>query len=200
MAGCSPGDLMNETVLASLIGAVAAVLPVVATRVFGRLESRSQTRQQVQALELAKKRVDFVNAWLGTRRNCVPREAADGSAQEALKELDEIRASLKRVLEAPAVEARSHRDRPFLQRVLLAYKPKQMAGWWWRVAYYMWTGAMAAALLDGVVRQDFFTGRDSGGEFSAAYLIGEFIGAVLLFLPSWFFHRRAVRSDFGNSS
>jgi hypothetical protein len=50
-------------------------------------------------------------------------------------------------------------------------------------------------MLDGVLRQDFFTGRDEGGGFSAAVLVGEFIGAILLVLPSVFFHRRAVRSD-----
>jgi hypothetical protein len=63
------------------------------------------------------------------------------------------------------------------------------------VAYYTWTGAIAASMLDGVLRQDFFTGRDEGGGFSAAVLVGEFIGAILLVLPSVFFHRRAVRSD-----
>jgi hypothetical protein len=186
---------MNETIVAALIGGAAGVLPVVVTRAFGRLESRSQMRQQVQALDLAKKRVEFLQAWMGARKSCLPRETVDGSIQEAFKELDEIRSTLKHVLERAVSQARSHQERPFLQRLLLAYRPKRMSGWWWRVAYYMWTGAIAASIFDGVLRQDFFTGRDDDGSFSAAVLIGEIIGAILLVLPSIFFHRRAVRSD-----
>ena len=186
---------MNETIVAAIIGGAAGVLPVVVTRIFGRLESRNQTRQQVQALDLAKKRVEFLQSWMGARKSCLPRETVDVSIQEAFKELDEIRSSLKHVLEKAVSHARSHEERPFIQRLLLAYKPKRMSGWWWRVAYYTWTGAIAASILDGVIRRDFFTGRDDDGSFSAAVLIGEIIGAILLILPSVFFHRRAVRSD-----
>ena len=50
---------MNETIIAAIIGGGAGVLPVVVTRVFGQMESRSHMRQQVQALDLAKKRVEF---------------------------------------------------------------------------------------------------------------------------------------------
>jgi hypothetical protein len=186
---------VNETIIAAIIGGAAGVLPVVVTRVFGRIESRSHLRQQVQALDLAKKRVEFLQSWMGARKSCLPRETVDGSIQEAFKELDEIRSTLKRVLEKAVSQARSYQERPFLQRLLLAYRPKKVSGWWWRVAYYTWTGAIAASMLDGVLRQDFFTGRDEGGGFSAAVLVGEFIGAILLVLPSVFFHRRAVRSD-----
>jgi hypothetical protein len=186
---------MNETIIAALIGGAAGVLPVVVTRIFGRLESRSHMRQQVQALDLARKRVEFLQSWMGARKSCVPRETVDGAIQEAFKELDEIRSTLKRVLEKSVSQARSYEERPFLQRLLLAYKPKKMSGWWWRVAYYTWTGAIVASIVDGVLRQDFFTGRDDDGSFSAAVLIGEVIGAILLILPSVFFHRRAVRSD-----
>lgn len=186
---------MNETIIAALIGGAAGVLPVVVTRVFGRLESRSHMRQQVQALDLAKKRVEFLQSWMGARKSCLPRETVDGSIQEAFKELDEIRSTLKHVLEKTVSQAKSHQERPFIQRLLLAYKPKRMSGWWWRVAYYTWTGAMLASMIDGVLRQDFFTGRDDDGSFSVAVFIGEIIGAILLILPSVFFHRRAVRSD-----
>lgn len=186
---------MNETIMAALIGGAAGVLPVLVTKLFGRLESRDQLRQQFQALDLAKKRVDFVNSWINVRRTCLPKEASDGAVQEAAIELDEIRASLKKVLDGSVLEAVGHLDRPVLQRLLLAYKPKHLAGWWWRVAVYMWTGAIAASLFDGIMRREFFTGRASHGEFSYAYLIGEFVGALLLLLPSVYFHKRAVRSD-----
>ena len=183
--------------MAALIGGAAGVLPVVVTKAMSRMESRTELRQRVQALDIAKKRVEFVNAWMGARRSCLPRDSSDGTTQEALRELDEIRVSLKQALEVPSGEAKRYKDRSLIQRVLLAYKPKHMAGWWWRVAYYMWTGAVVSSLLDGISRQGYFTGRDSDGTFSVAYLIGEFTGAFLLFLFSWFFHRRAVRSDSG---
>lgn len=186
---------MNETIVAALIGGAAGILPVVVTKVFAGIENRSHLRQQMQALDLAKRRVDFVNAWMEARKGSLPADAPDGSMTEAANELDEIRASLRKVLEAPSVEARTYQERPFLQRLLLAYKPKQLAGWWWRVAYYTWTGAITASLIDGILRKDFFTGRDSGGEFSLAFLIGECIGAIILFLVSFYFHKRAVRSD-----
>jgi hypothetical protein len=186
---------MNETIIAALIGGAAGVLPIVATKVFGQIESRSHMRQQVQALDLAKKRVEFLQSWMGARKSCLPRETVDCSIQEAFKELDEIRSTLKHVLEKAVSQARSYQERPFLQRLLLAYKPKRMTGWWWRVAYYTWTGAIVASLVDGVLRQDFFTGRDEGGGFSVAVLAGEVIGVILLVLPSVYFHRRSARSD-----
>jgi hypothetical protein len=119
---------MNETVMAALIGGAAGVLPVVVTKIFARMESRGHMRQQAKALDLAKKRVDFLNSWMGARRSCVPRDASDGPIQEAVKELDEIRASLNAALETPAFEGKSYKDRPLPQRLLLAYKPRAMAG------------------------------------------------------------------------
>lgn len=186
---------MNETIMAALIGGSAGILPVLVTRVFSRMENRSKLRQQVQALDFAKKRVEFVNSWINARRTCQPREALDGAVQEAALELDEIRASLKKVLERSVLEPMSHLQRPFVQRLLLAYKPKKLSGWWWRAGLYMWTGAIVASIIDGILRKDFFTGRDSQGEFSFAYLFGECIGAILILLPSVYFYKRAIRSD-----
>lgn len=186
---------MNETVLAALIGGAAGVLPVVVTRVFGRMESRSVLRRQVQSLDLAKRRVDFMNAWMSARRNCLPREVSDAAGKDVLEELEEIRGTLKTILGEAGTESKSYGERSFMQRLLLAYKPRRMAGWWWRLAFYMWSGAVIASIIDGVTRKGFYSGRDGTGEFSVGFLVGELIGTVLLMLPSVFFHRRAVRAD-----
>lgn len=186
---------MNETILAALIGGAAGVLPVVVTRVFGRMESRSVMRRQVQSLDLAKRRVDFMNAWMSARRNCLPREEPDAAGKDVLEELEEIRRALKMILEESGTEAKSNRERSFIQRLLLAYKPRRMTGWWWRLAFYMWSGAIIASIIDGVTRKGFYSGRDETGEFSVSFLVGEIIGTVLLMLPSVFFHRRAARTD-----
>ncbi len=187
---------MSDTLLTWLLGALTGAVPIVVSKVLGRMESRSLMRRQVQALDLAKKRVEFVNSWMGARKTCVPRELFEGVSQEAAKELEEIRESLKKSLQTgDGNEVRTYRARPFIQRLLLAYKPTKMAGWWWRTTYYMWTSAVLASVIEGILYKNYFTGRNEQGEFSIGFLFGHILGTLMIFLPSVFFHSRAVRSD-----
>lgn len=185
---------MNETVIAALIGVIAGTLPVLLTRVFAVLESRSSWQQQKKQIELTKLQLETIEQYISVAKSVLPSQTFTDTSIDITRRLTEIQANLL-TAGCPANDIIGYKDRPWVQRLLLFYPAQSSAGWIWRLLYYMTGFGITAIFIDLYRTGEAFTGIDETGEFTWSYFIGEFIGAFLFMLVPYFFHRKAMKSD-----
>lgn len=186
---------MNETIIAALIGVLAGTLPVLLTRVFAMVESRSSLQRQKKIIELKKLQLESLEQYLKVAKTVQSETQQTEKNQNIIEGLASIQASLLNIHSEPQV-CTSYKDRPLLQRFLLLYPADTTSGWISRLMYYMTGFGLTAIYIDLYLSGEAFTGiDDTTGLFEWGFWAGEWIGAGLFLLIPYFFHRKAAKSE-----
>jgi hypothetical protein len=132
--------------LTALAGALAGILPIILTFLFGWLSQRGLSARRAEAVNLAKQRVEFLTGWIEAQQAL----GSDGKLNEmkpaVLIELDEVWESvvdleLSETLYAPLAR------RSLLQRLLLLYAPVTTFGWVYHALYWAAVGSLSFLAL-----------------------------------------------------
>jgi hypothetical protein len=108
--------------LTALAGALAGILPIILTFVFGWLSQRGLAARRAEAVNLAKQRVEFLTGWIQAQQALGPDGKLNEMKPALLIELDEVWESvvdleLSETFYAPLAR------RSLLQRLFLLYAP-----------------------------------------------------------------------------
>ena len=115
----------------------------------GRIDRRSSENRRKRSLEHARSHLDFLGSWLELQEKLVDPEALEELRRSTSRELESLRRSVVELSAPEESSYRALRDRPVLQRALLAYRPLRSSGWYYRWPYYMLIGVCIAIAADG---------------------------------------------------
>lgn len=175
-----------------LIGALAGLFPILLTASLSWLEKRSLMAKRDRALDLAQKRVEFLDVWVKVQETLCSAERFEEIKREASNELDQLMENLsERLAEEEEEEPVEVGERNLLERLFLAYLPYNVAGWVMHILFYMFLG-MSLLLI-------WATGLDADtGRFSWSVLADP-VNIILVFIffgiPTLFIRWLAVRVD-----
>ncbi|MCP9887408.1 hypothetical protein KBY96_05590 [Cyanobium sp. ATX 6A2] len=138
---------MNEAFWSELAkvlpGAVLGLIPIVLTSLFDWQEKRNDTQKRNQAIDIAHKRVIFLNDWIKAQESCMPGQLVQFK-QEVSIELNQLKHELATVLaiqeERKAVRSALRGSRKIPQNLFLAYTPRSASAWTLHIIYYMLLG------------------------------------------------------------
>lgn len=156
------------------------LLPITLTTFFDWQEKRDVAQKRNQAIEVAHKRVIFLNDFIKAQEGCMP-EQLDQIKQEVSSELNQLRQDLAKVLaiQEQRKEAKTAmRARiGFLQNLLLAYIPRGAYAWMLHILYYM----LLSMFLLGVFSGGY--GSDNPNAWDWSTFQATLFGMCLLFIP-----------------
>ncbi len=143
---------MNTQMIAIVGGAVAGLLPTVMTAVVGWLNSRSLQARRTAALNLAQERINFLGAYVKAQEDLCSSEQLDQIKRSVSNELSDMRQRLTDVLDdeshrSAELFAELSGEGSLLQRALLAYAPRSVAGWVLHTLFYMFLGVTVILLV-----------------------------------------------------
>ncbi len=181
--------MKDQSILIIIVGALAGLFPILLTASVSWLEKRSLLAKQDRALDLAQKRVEFLDSWVKVQETLSSTERFEEIKGAVSDELDGLSDSLSK--EFAEEEEEEEGERSFVQRLFLAYMPLNVSGWVLRILFYMFLGVTLIAIPAFEPGIDFDT-----GQFSFDTLLGDSIVLiVLLIVPLLFIRWLAVRGD-----
>lgn len=129
---------MPSEITIALIGALAGLLPAGLTAVFTWLDKRGREARQDRVLQLAHKRVEFLQTWLEVQQS-----VCDGAQLAQIKasvfgELNDLRGLLPSAIADD--EPADMGERNFVQRLLLIYRPQSVLASVLHTLFYMLIG------------------------------------------------------------
>jgi cytochrome bd-type quinol oxidase subunit 2 len=124
---------MSEEMIATIL---AALLPIALTALITWLERRGQEARQHSAMDMAYKRIQFLNIYLTTQQLILPPEHYDTLKQAIGTEIEHIFQELTKVLNN--IERMTHHthERNVIQRIFLLYRMHTMRAKLFRGLFY----------------------------------------------------------------
>lgn len=183
---------MKENTTLIFFGALAGLFPILLTWTLSRLEKRSFAAKRDQALNLAKKRVEFLDTWVNAQKGLCSNERFEEIKREVSDELDQLMETLSERLaeeEDSDADERNIDERNLLERLLLVYYPYNVAGWVLHILFYMFFGMTLLSIplyKPGFLRSQFSVGQ---------FMTDSIIIIVVLILPMLIIRWLAVRAD-----
>ena len=179
--------MKDQSILIIIVGALAGLFPILLTASVSWLEKRSLFPKQNRALDLAQKRVEFLDSWVKVQETLSSTERFEEIKQAVSAELDGLSGSLSE--ELAEEEEEEEGEISFLQRLFLAYLPHNVTGWVLHILFYMILGVtlinVYEAGIDGPT-------TDSWTVLEALFFWDWYAPwLILLFIIRWF----AVRAD-----
>jgi hypothetical protein len=132
--------------LTALAGALAGILPIILTFLFGWPSQRGLSARRAEAVNLAKQRVEFLTGWIRPQQALGPDGKLNEMKPALLIELDEVWESvvdleLSETFYAPLAR------RSLLQRLFLLYAPVTTFGWVYHALYWAAIGSLSFLAL-----------------------------------------------------
>ncbi len=175
---------MSEAIQAELArvlpGAVLGLLPITLTTFFDWQEKRDVAQKRNQAIDIAHKRVIFLNDFIKAQEGCMP-ERLGQIKQEVSSELSQLRHDLGKVLaiqeQRKEIKSAMRARIGFLQNLFLAYIPRGAYAWMLHIFYYM----LLSVFLVGVFTGGYGSGNPSVWDWSA--FRDMLLGMSIFFIP-----------------
>jgi hypothetical protein len=162
-----------------LVTLLSGLLPVVLTVAFGWLEQRDEEAKRLKVIDVATKRMCWLDAYLNMQRNVLPPEQFENVKHEVSREVEQVNQELKgdlRQIEKMLLKSK----KGSFQKVFLTYKMKGWIANACRFAYYVF---FAFSILFSVFIASSIlthsTGTQSVKIFSMIF--------ALFFNPFWLF-------------
>ncbi len=169
----------------ALLGAVLGLLPITLTAFFDWQEKRDVADQRNQAIDVAHKRVNFLNDWVKAQENCVKENCTTDHLhaikEDIASELNQLKQELAENLAAleqrTVTKTTARAQRSLLQNMFLAYFPRGAFAWALHIFYYMLLGMSVLIVAGGG-----YSG-DNPEVWSWADFHSLLLGIVIFFVP-----------------
>lgn len=179
---------MSEKILIAIIGvigALAGLVPALVTVIYGWTEKRGVFAAKKRAIELAQKRVTFLNTWVETQKLISTEEEFQETKQRIAKELTLLFSSLSDTLSQLELPAKTYKLNWF-QKIFLAYRPHGSDAWLLHIFFYMLLGLISFVLVALIASGEYFKGiNPATGMYSLPFHFGEILGGCLILLLPW---------------
>ena len=172
----------------STIAAMAAILPILVTTAIAWLGTRGQEARRSRLIDLAQKRVYFLNIFLTTQSLATSPEQFEIMKRSVAEETIKIRLELIRNINELDISRSKPGDSNALQTFFLWYGLQSIPAHIFRILFYIFLvfstmGSLGVVVLSG----------NNNSDFSGPGVIFLLIGSVLLYvLPALLFRWLAI--------
>jgi hypothetical protein len=183
----------SREITAIIITALVGLFPILLTTILSRLEKRGLSAKQDRAIDLARKRVEFLEAWVKAQTALSSTELSEKIKGDVSTELDQLIENLSARLAEEEKRAGEEDERNILQVSFLAYRPGNFAGWVLRGLFYLFLIGTLFAFL--VIIPDVGLDPDTGVFSWEQLVIDLFLIGAIFVLPLIFIRWLAVTTD-----
>jgi hypothetical protein len=145
-------EVIQSELAKALPGAILGLIPITLTAFFEWQEKRDVADRRNQAIDIAHKRVNFLNDLIKTQECCAT-DQLHSIKQDISNELKQLKQELSENLltldQRTIHRSGTHAQRSLLQNLFLAYFPRSTVAWALHVIYYMLLGITILILFGG---------------------------------------------------
>jgi hypothetical protein len=173
-------EVIQSELTKALPGAILGLIPITLTAFFEWQDKRDVADRRKHAIEIAHKRVNFLNDWIKAHECCTT-DQIHSIKQNVSSELNQLKQELSDKLsnleQRSMTRAAKHFQRSFLQNLFLVYFPQSTVAWALHIFYYMLLGTVILLIPGGG-----YSGRDPS-VWSWSAFQSMLIGLIVLFSP-----------------
>jgi hypothetical protein len=176
---------MSDTILVATIGALSGLLPAFITVVFQWFEQKSNFTKHKRTIELAQKRVNFLNKWARTKKLICTEQEFVAVKKIISEDLEVVFSGIHDAIIDVDVKIKRH-ERSLIQKIFLIYRPRNTYAWVVHTLFYMSLGLISLSLLDSVLMRQGLQGiMPTTGQYDLWYHVGQVLATFLLLLLPW---------------